>query len=128
MAAGIDDTIVALATAQGISAIAVIRLSGKDSFEITQKSFSSKKLEALDTHTVHFGNFRDGERIIDEVLITLFKAPNSFTKEDSIEISCHGSPVIIKEIIKTLLKNGARLAEPGEFTKRAFLHGRFDLA
>jgi tRNA modification GTPase len=128
MAAGIDDTIVALATAQGISAIAVIRLSGKDSFAITQKSFLGKKLEMLDTHTVHFGNFRDGDRIIDEVLITLFKAPNSFTKEDSIEISCHGSPVIIKEIIKTLLKNGARLAGPGEFTKRAFLHGRFDLA
>lgn len=128
MAAGIDDTIVALATAQGISAIAVIRLSGKDSFMITQKSFVGKKLDVLDSHTVHFGNFRDGDRIIDEVLITLFKAPNSFTKEDSIEISCHGSPVIIKEIIKTLLKNGARLAEPGEFTKRAFLHGRFDLA
>jgi tRNA modification GTPase len=77
---------------------------------------------------VHFGNLRDGDKIIDEVLVTLFKAPNSFTKENSTEISCHGSPVIVKEIIKVLLKNGARLAEPGEFTKRAFFHGRFDLA
>lgn len=128
MAAGINDTIVALATAQGISAIAVIRLSGKDAFSITQKGFPGKDLQQLQSHTVHFGNFRDGERIIDEVLVTLFKGPNSFTREDSVEISCHGSPVIIKEIIKVLLKYGARLAEPGEFTKRAFLHGRFDLA
>jgi tRNA modification GTPase len=128
MAAGINDTIVALATAQGISAIAVIRLSGSEAYSITQKSFGGKSLDQQSTHTVHFGNFKDGERIIDEVLVTLFKGPNSFTKEDSVEISCHGSPVIVKEIIKTLLKNGARLAEPGEFTKRAFFHGRFDLA
>jgi tRNA modification GTPase len=123
-----EDTIVALATAQGISAIAVIRLSGKDAFTITQKAFTGKNLNSQDTHTVHFGNFRDGERIIDEVLVTLFKEPNSFTKENSVEISCHGSPVIIKEIIKVLLKHGARLATPGEFTKRAFINGRFDLA
>jgi tRNA modification GTPase len=124
----INDTIVALATAQGISAIAVIRLSGEDAFAITQNAFQGKELAAQQTHTVHFGNFRDGDRIIDEVLITLFKAPNSFTKENSVEISCHGSPVIVKEIIKVLLKHGARLANPGEFTKRAFLNGRFDLA
>ena len=123
-----EETIVALATAQGISAIAVIRLSGAEAFAITQKSFQGKDLTAQKSHTVHFGNFRDGDRIIDEVLITLFKGPNSFTKEDSVEISCHGSPVIVKEIIKSLLKNGARLATPGEFTKRAFLNGRFDLA
>jgi tRNA modification GTPase len=124
----LTDTIVALATAQGISAIAVIRLSGKDAFTITQNAFQGKDLSAQPTHTVHFGNFRDGDRIIDEVLITLFKEPNSFTKENSVEISCHGSPVIVKEIIKVLLKHGARLANPGEFTKRAFLNGRFDLA
>jgi tRNA modification GTPase len=122
------DTIVALATAQGISAIAVIRLSGTDAITITQKVFQGKKLDTQPTHTVHFGNVVDGARIIDEVLITIFKEPNSFTKENAVEISCHGSPVIIKEIIKVLLKNGARLAEPGEFTKRAFLNGRFDLA
>src|SRR5690606_10191403 len=79
-----EDTIVALATAQGISAIAVIRLSGGNAFSITQKAFQGKNLEAQSTHTVHFGNFRDGERIIDEVLVTLFKAPHSFTKENSV--------------------------------------------
>ncbi|WP_414693319.1 tRNA uridine-5-carboxymethylaminomethyl(34) synthesis GTPase MnmE [Ohtaekwangia sp.] len=123
-----NDTIVALATAQGLSAIAVIRLSGEDAIAITQKVFSGRNLEAQPSHTVHFGTLRDGDKIIDEVLVSLFKAPNSFTKENSVEISCHGSPVIVKEIIKVLLKHGARLAEAGEFTKRAFLHGRFDLA
>jgi tRNA modification GTPase len=122
------DTIVALATAQGISAIAVIRLSGTDSIKITQQVFSGKKLEEQPSHTIHFGALKDGEKIIDEVLISIFKEPNSFTKENAVEISCHGSPVIVKEIVKVLLKHGARLAEPGEFTKRAFLHGRFDLA
>jgi tRNA modification GTPase len=124
----LNDTIVALATAQGLSAIAVIRLSGEDAIAITQKVFQGKNLLEQPTHTVHFGLLRDGTKTIDEVLVTIFKAPNSFTKENSTEISCHGSPVIVKEIIKVLLKNGARLAEPGEFTKRAFLHGRFDLA
>src|SRR6478609_7149233 len=123
-----DDTIVALATAQGLSAIAVIRLSGKDCIAITQKVFRGKQLESQPTHTLHFGILQDGDRAIDEVLVSLFKEPNSFTKENAVEISCHGSPVIVKEIIKALLKNGARLAEPGEFTKRAFLNGRFDLA
>ncbi|HEY0743033.1 MAG TPA: tRNA uridine-5-carboxymethylaminomethyl(34) synthesis GTPase MnmE [Chryseosolibacter sp.] len=122
------DTIVALATAQGISAIAVIRLSGKDSIQIVQRCFKGKKLEDQPSHTIHFGTIMNGDRIVDEVLISLFKEPNSFTKENSIEISCHGSPVIVKEIIKVLLKEGARLAEPGEFTKRAFVNGRFDLA
>jgi tRNA modification GTPase len=124
----LNDTIVALATAQGLSAIAVIRLSGEDAIAITQKVFQGKNLLEQPTHTVHFGLLRGGNKTIDEVLVTIFKAPNSFTKENSTEISCHGSPVIVKEIIKVLLKNGARLAEPGEFTKRAFLHGRFDLA
>ncbi len=128
MTYSIDDTIVALATAQGLSAIAVIRLSGRDCIAVTQKVFRGKQLEAQPTHTLHFGILHDGERAIDEVLVSLFKEPNSFTKENAVEISCHGSPVIVKEIIKALLKNGARLAEPGEFTKRAFLNGRFDLA
>jgi tRNA modification GTPase len=122
------DTIVALATAQGISAIAVIRLSGKDALQIVDKVFKGKKLEHQPTHTVHFGTIHEGEKIIDEVLVTVFREPNSFTKENSAEISCHGSPVIVKEIIKVLLHQGARLAEPGEFTKRAFMNGRFDLA
>jgi tRNA modification GTPase len=123
-----NDTIVALASAQGISAIAVIRLSGKDCIEIVQKVFSGKELTQADSHTIHFGLIRNGEQIIDEVLVSVFKEPNSFTKENAVEISCHGSPVIVRSIIKVLLKNGGRLAEAGEFTKRAFLNGRFDLA
>jgi tRNA modification GTPase len=128
MSSFVDDTIVALATAQGVSAIAVIRLSGKDSITITQKVFKGKNLLEVGTHTVHFGTIQHEGKIIDEVLISVFKEPNSFTQENAIEISCHGSPVIVKEIIKVLLQNGARLAGPGEFTKRAFLNGRFDLA
>jgi tRNA modification GTPase len=124
----VDEPIVALATAQGISAIAVIRLSGKDSIAIAQKVFKGKDLRKQPSHTIHFGTLHDGEKNIDEVLISVFKEPNSFTKENAVEISCHGSPIIVKEIIKALLKNGARLATPGEFTKRAFLNGRFDLA
>jgi tRNA modification GTPase len=123
-----NDTIVALATAQGISAIAVIRLSGKNAITLVQQVFSGKKLEEQPSHTIHFGTIKDGDKTIDEVLVSIFKEPNSFTKENSAELSTHGSPVIVKEIIKVLLKQGARLAEPGEFTKRAFLNGRFDLA
>lgn len=123
-----SDTIVALATAQGVSAIAVIRLSGDDSIQLVQHVFHGKDLTQQASHTIHFGTIRDGERIVDEVLVSVFKDGNSFTKENSVEISCHGSPFIIKEIIKVLLHQGARLAGPGEFTKRAFLHGRFDLA
>lgn len=122
------DTIVALATAQGIGAISVIRLSGDEAIAITQSVFKGKDLREQPTHTIHFGSIIVGERIIDEVLVSVFKAPNSFTTENAIEISCHGSALIVKEIIKALLKKGARLATPGEFTKRAFLHGRFDLA
>lgn len=123
-----QDTIVALSTAQGISAIAVIRLSGKDCFDIVRKCFKGADLGKKQTHTIHFGSIWDGDRMIDEVLVSIFREPNSFTKENSIEISCHGSPIIVKEILKVLLRHGARLAEPGEFTKRAFLNGRFDLA
>lgn len=122
------DTIVALATAQGIAAISVIRVSGADAIQMVNRVFKGKDLESQPTHTIHFGVIRDGDKVIDEVLVSLFREPNSFTKENSAEISCHGSPLIVKEIIKVLLKQGARLAEPGEFTKRAFLNGRFDLA
>lgn len=124
----LDDTIIALATAQGVSAIAVIRLSGKQAIAVTQKIFHGKNLLEQPSHTLHFGTIQDGDKTIDEVLVSLFREPHSFTKENAVEISCHGSPVIVKEIIKAFLKNGARLAEPGEFTKRAFLNGRFDLA
>jgi tRNA modification GTPase len=123
-----EDTIIALATPQGTSALAIVRLSGKDCIELTQKVFKGKDLTQQATHTIHFGTLHDGEKSLDEVLVSLFKEPNSFTKENSVEISCHGSVVIVKEIIKLFLKQGARLAEPGEFTKRAFFNGRFDLA
>jgi len=128
MSSSLDDTIVALATPQGTSAIAVIRLSGKPAIDLVHTCFQGKDLRQQPTHTIHFGMFRDGEKVIDEVLVSIFREPNSFTKENAVEISCHGSGVIVKEIIKVLLKHGARLAEPGEFTKRAFLSGRFDLA
>jgi len=127
MLATVNDTIIALTTPQGVSALAVIRLSGVDAIKITDKVFVGKKLEAQPTHTVHFGIIGT-DKPIDEVLVTVFKEPNSFTKENSIEISCHGSPVIVREIIKLFLQHGVRLAEPGEFTRRAFLNGRFDLA
>lgn len=123
-----NDTIVALATAQGISAIAVIRLSGEKSIEQVSAVFHGKNLTQQASHTIHFGTIRDEGRVIDEVLVSIFKNEKSFTKENSVEISCHGSSHIVKEIIKALLKQGARLAQPGEFTKRAFLNGRFDLA
>ncbi|MEQ9425025.1 MAG: tRNA uridine-5-carboxymethylaminomethyl(34) synthesis GTPase MnmE [Cyclobacteriaceae bacterium] len=123
-----DETIVALATPQGVGAIAVIRLSGKESISITNKIFKGKDLTKQNSHTLHFGNIVDGDEIIDEVLVSVFKAPNSFTKEDAIEISTHGSPFVVKRVIEVLLVNGARLATAGEFTKRAFTHGRFDLA
>lgn len=123
-----EDTIVALSTAQGVSAIAVIRLSGKDCFSIVQKCFNGAQLAEKPTHTVHYGTMWNKAKLLDEVLVTIFKAPHSFTKQNTVEISCHGSTVVVKEILKVLLEYGARLAEPGEFTKRAFLNGRFDLA
>ncbi|MFC4871974.1 tRNA uridine-5-carboxymethylaminomethyl(34) synthesis GTPase MnmE [Negadavirga shengliensis] len=123
-----EDTIVALATPQGVGAIAVIRLSGKDAVRITKKVFKGKDLEEQPSHTIHFGTIRDGDRIIDEVLVSLFIAPRSFTKENVVEISTHGSSYIVSQVIKLLIRQGARPAKPGEFTQRAFLNGQFDLA
>jgi tRNA modification GTPase len=130
----LNDTIIALATPQGVGAIAVIRLSGEEAIAVTdrffQKADKNKTPLALQkTHTVHFGSIvaTDGE-IIDEVLVTLFVAPHSFTKENVVEISCHGSPFIVERIVRLFLEAGVRLAKPGEFTQRAFLNGRFDLA
>lgn len=122
------DTIVARATASGKGAIAVVRVSGKEAITYTNAVFRGKDLTTQAPNTIHFGTIVDGEKVIDEVLISLFKAPRSFTKEDSVEISCHGSDYIVQQIIQVLLKQGGRLAKPGEFTQRAFLHGQFDLA
>ena len=122
-----DSVIVAPATPPGVSGIAVIRLSGKAVFDVVTKCFRGSDLSAAGTHTIHFGTMVDGDTVIDEVLVSVFREPHSFTKENSIEISCHGSPVVVQRIIGTLLQHGASLAEPGEFTRRAFLNGRFDL-
>lgn len=122
------DTIVAPATPQGQSAIAIIRLSGTEAIDVASKIFKGTTLQDKPSHTIHYGWIVDGEREIDEVMVSLFQAPRSFTTEDSVEISCHGSPQIVNHIINTAIKNGARLANPGEFTLRAFLNGRLDLS
>ncbi len=123
-----NDTIVALATPPGIGAIGVIRISGIETIKIVEQIFKGKDLSSMPSHTIHFGTIRDKNNVLDEVLVTIFRAPHSYTKEDVIEISCHGSQFIIRQIIQLLIRRGARLAEPGEFTKRAFLNGKFDLA
>jgi tRNA modification GTPase len=124
---GWDDTIVALATAPGIGAIAVIRISGTKVFSIIDSLFPSKKIAEQATHTALVGMLKDGDRLIDEVVLTLFKGPKSFTGEDTIEISCHGSTFIQQQIIEACTSKGARLARAGEFTQRAFLNGKMDL-
>jgi tRNA modification GTPase len=123
-----QDTIIALATAQGIGAISVIRLSGKEAIKVVNQVFHGKDLEKQATHTLHFGTIRDGNEIIDEVVVSLFVEPKSFTGENVVEISCHGSPYIIKRILQLFIHHGVRLAKAGEFTQRAFLNGKFDLA
>ncbi len=122
-----QEMICALATAVGVGAIAVVRLSGKGSIHLVNQFFKGSDLEKAETHTVHFGTIRENGKVIDEVLVSVFHTPNSFTKEDAIEISCHGSSYIVRQILKLLITNGARIAKPGEFTQRAFLNGQFDL-
>jgi tRNA modification GTPase len=125
---GWDDTIVALATPPGIGAIGVIRLSGKQAFKIVNALFPSKNLLQQAANTLHVGYLKHKSEILDEVVLSLFKSPKSYTGEDVIEISCHGSPFIQQQIIEACIANGARLAKPGEFTQRAFLNGKLDLA
>ena len=122
------DTIVALATASGKGAIAVVRLSGPEAIAITGKIFYGKNLVQQPSHTLHFGTIRHEGLVLDEVVVSLFKAPHSYTKENVVEISCHGSDYIVEQIIRLTLQHGARLAQAGEFTKRAFLNGQLDLA
>ena len=123
-----QDTICALATANGIGAIGIIRVSGNQSFDIVNKIFEGKNLEKVDSHTVHYGFIKDEDETIDEVMISVFHAPKTFTTENSVEISFHGSPYIGKKILEALIKNGARMAKAGEFTMRAFMNGRIDLS
>lgn len=124
---GFDDTIVAVATAPGLGAIAVIRLSGPGTYAISNSLFPAKDLTQQASHTLHFGSIVSEGRMIDEVVVSLYKGPGSYTGEDVIEISCHGSPYIQQQIIDATIKAGARLAKPGEFTQRAFLNGKLDL-
>lgn len=125
--AGWDDTIVALATPHGVGAIGIIRLSGPKTIDIVNQLFPSKDLAKQSSHTIHVGFLKDGDNVLDEVVVSLFKNPKSYTGEDVIEISCHGSPFIQELVINTIVKYGARLAKPGEFTQRAFLKGKLDL-
>ena len=124
---GWDDTIVALATPPGVGAIGVIRLSGKRAVPIAASLFPSKNLEAQPTHTLHVGLLKDREQVLDEVVVSLYRSPRSYTGEDVVEISCHGSPFVQQQVIAACISRGARLAKPGEFTQRAFLNGKMDL-
>jgi tRNA modification GTPase len=124
---GWDDTIVAIATPPGVGAIGVIRLSGGMSFSIISRIFPSKDLSHQPANTLHVGYLKEGDTILDEVVVSIFKTPASYTGEDVIEISCHGSPYVQQQVIDALIRNGARLAKAGEFTQRAFLNGKLDL-
>ena len=126
-----NDTIASIATSPGESGIAIIRISGNDAISIASKIYTDKNgrycLSDYPTHTIHYGFITDGNETIDEVMISVMKAPNSYTKEDVVEINCHGGIRVSVKILKLVTDTGARIADPGEFTKRAFLNGRLDL-
>lgn len=125
------DTIAAIATAMSNSGIGIVRLSGDEAVSIIDKIFvmaNQKKLADMPTHTIHYGHIKDGDELIDEVMVLLMRGPKSYTREDTVEIDCHGGVYVVKRVLETVLKHGARPAEPGEFTKRAFLNGRIDLS
>ena len=126
------DTIAAIATAMSNSGIGIVRISGDEALEVADRIFrpkkGSRKVSDMETHTIHYGYVVDGEEVVDEVMLLIMKAPRSYTCEDTIEIDCHGCVLVMKKILETVLKYGARPAEPGEFTKRAFLNGRIDLS
>lgn len=122
-----NDTIAAISTSLGVGAISIIRVSGSKAIEITSKIFKGKDLKSVESHTINYGHIEAEGEIIDEVLVSVMKAPKTFTTEDVVEINCHGGIATTKKILELLLSNGCRLAEPGEFTKRAFLNGRIDL-
>lgn len=126
------DTIAAIATAAGNSGIGIVRVSGDEAIDVVDRIFESvkkdKKLKNVRSHTIHYGNIVDNGKIIDEVLVMVMKGPNSYTGEDVVEIDCHGGMIVIRKILELVIKNGARTAEPGEFTKRAYLNGRIDLS
>lgn len=123
-----NDTIAAISTALGVGAISIVRISGEESIDIVNKIFKGKDLKKVESHTIHYGYIVEKDEIIDEVLVSVMKSPKTFTTEDIVEINCHGGISVTNKILELLLLNGARLAEPGEFTKRAFLNGRIDLS
>ena len=122
-----NDTIVAISTSLGVGAISIVRLSGNEAIEIVNNCFKGKDLTKVESHTINYGHIIDNDEVIDEVLVSIMKAPKTYTTEDVVEINCHGGIISTKRILETMLTHGARLAEPGEFTKRAFLNGRIDL-
>lgn len=122
-----EDTICAISTSLGVGAISIIRVSGKDAIEIVNRIFKGKDLSKVESHTIHYGYIFDGNKNIDEVLVSVMIAPKTYTVEDVVEINCHGGISTTNKVLELILENGARLAEPGEFTKRAFLNGRIDL-
>ena len=122
-----DDTIVGISTAMGKGAISIIRLSGPQAIEIVNKVFKGRNLTKVKSHTIHYGHIYNKEELLDEVLVSVFKAPKTYTAEDVVEINCHGGSFVTNQVLKLLLEHNARLAEAGEFTKRAFLNGRIDL-
>ena len=122
-----NDTICAISTSQGIGAISIVRVSGPESIEIVNKIFKGKDLTKVDSHTINYGHIVDNDNVVDEVLVSIMKAPKTFTTEDIVEINTHGGIAPTNKVLELLLENGCRLAEPGEFTKRAFLNGRIDL-
>ena len=122
-----EDTIAAISTALGVGAISIIRVSGKDAIKIVNKIFKGKDLEKVPSHTIHYGHIINNEEIVDEVLISVMLSPRTFTTEDTVEINCHGGIATTNKVLELLLFNGCRIAEAGEFTKRAFLNGRIDL-
>lgn len=122
-----EDTIVAVSTAMGVGAISIIRVSGLESINIVNKIFKGKDLVKTPTHTINYGHILDNDTIVDEVLVMLMRKPRTYTMEDVVEINCHGGIATTNKVLELLLSNGCRLAEPGEFTKRAFLNGRIDL-
>ena len=122
-----NDTIVAISTALGVGAISIVRLSGNNAIKIVNDCFEGKDLTKVPTHTIHYGFIKNNKELLDEVLVSVMKSPKTFTAEDVVEINCHGGIIPTKQILELMLSKGARLAEPGEFTKRAFLNGRIDL-
>ena len=124
-----NDTIAAISTGMTNSGIGIVRISGDEAFDIADRIYKGKgKIAESESHTIHYGHIKDGSETIDEVLVMVMKSPRTFTGEDTVEINCHGGTFVLKRVLEAVLKNGARAADPGEFTKRAFLNGKLDLA